>query len=378
MVQHGTEVDQYVKPEFGRVADAFLATITEPERSGAAVAVYVEGELVAALHGGTSDARTGRPFTADTVVPVFSATKGLSSVLVAMLVARGDLPDYDSRIGLVWPAFQAHGKGDVSIGDVLAHRAGVSAPVRDLTEDELLNPLAMADAIATQEPLRTPGTSHQYHAVTHGALTAQLVSIGSGLSVGEMLATAAAGPLDADVWIGLPDALSDRVALLMTAPEGDPEEPSPDAYWIDRAITLGGVFDLMRMNEPLLQKAELPAVGGIASATGLARFWSAAVTSTAGIRLLSDQTAVELSRLRSAGPTHFAGEPPYMQWGAGVMVSSEWDRYLTPASFGHDGAGGQIAFADPDAKVGFAYVTNLLGDWDRGKSVVAALEDSLR
>ena len=147
MVQRRTEEGQYVEPGFGRVADAFFDTLTEPERSGAAVAVYVDGHLVASLHGGTSDARTGRPFGADAVVPVFSATKGLSSVLVAMLIERGDLPPYDTPVGLVWPAFEAHGKADVSIGDVLAHRAGVSAPVRDLTEDELLNPLAMADAL---------------------------------------------------------------------------------------------------------------------------------------------------------------------------------------------------------------------------------------
>ena len=94
----------------------------------------------------------------------------------------------------------------------------------------------------------------------------------------------------------------------------------------------------MRMNEPLLQKAELPAVSGIASADGLARFWSAVVISTGGVRLLSDHMAEELRKPRSAGPEHFEGAPPYIHWGAGVMVPSDWDRYLTPASFGHDGS----------------------------------------
>ena len=72
-----------------------------------------------------------------------------------------------------------------------------------------------------------------------------------------------------------------------------------------------------------------------------------------------------------------SGPPPYQAWGAGVMISSEWDPYLTPASFGHDGAGGQVAFADPDARVGFAYVTNRLLDMERGISVVTALRDAL-
>ena len=96
------------------------------------------------------------------------------------------------------------------------------------------------------------------------------------------------------------------------------------------------------------------------------------------VRVINDETVEALREPRSEGRPFFAVDPPpYQSWGAGVMVPSDWERYLSPKSFGHDGAGGQVAFADVDAKLGFAYLTNRMGDWERGKSVVAALAQAL-
>jgi CubicO group peptidase (beta-lactamase class C family) len=163
-----------------------------------------------------------------------------------------------------------------------------------------------------------------------------------------------------------------------------PAEDNPDGEWLTRAVTLGGALtpNLLGPDEGFngraLHEAEIGGAGGVSSATGLARIWSATVAETCGVRLSSSETAQAMARPRRVGIPFFdSGPRPYQAWGAGVMIPSEWDPYLTPASFGHDGAGGQVAFADSDARLGFAYVTNRLLDMDRGISVVTALRDAL-
>ena len=177
-----------VAPGYEAVAEAFFASIPDGRRSGASLAIWKDGHPIVHLAGGTADESTGSPFALDTLIPIASVTKGLASLVIARLVERGDLPSYDTPISEVWPEFAAHGKGAMSIGDVLAHRAGLSAPRDSLSEDVFLDSIATADVLAAQEPLWLPGQSHQYHAFTHGALTAKLVSIVESRSLGTVFA----------------------------------------------------------------------------------------------------------------------------------------------------------------------------------------------
>lgn len=377
-------VSDRVAPGYEEVASAFFSTIEDGRRTGSAVSIWKDGEPVVSLAGGVADAATGEAFTTDTLIPVASVTKGLSSLVVARLVERGDLPGYDTPIREVWPEFDTYGKGALSIGDVLAHRAGLSAPRRSLTRAEILDPLATADVLAAQEPLWEPGASHQYHAFTHGALTAKLVHLATGRSLGALLREEISEPLSAEAWIGLPvdkharvsELVLEPVALDATVDEVDAEPVSP---WVERAMDLGSGIDVVSLVYSAEgMSAELPGVNGVGSASAIAKIWSAAVVETDGVRLISDDTAAALRASRSSGPAEFAGPPPYQAWGAGVMIPSHWIWYLTQYSFGHDGMHGQVAFADPYYKIGFSYLTNRSGDWDRGKAVLAALSRTLR
>src|SRR3954467_10830679 len=145
--------EQGVAEGFGPVADAFRTTLSEDGRSGAALSIWSGGRPIVDLWEGTAQPALGRAFSSDTLNLIFSSTKGVASVLVAMLIEEGMLPGYETPVAEVWPEFAAHGKGNVSIGDLLAHRAGVSAPRRPLSWDEALDPLQMADVLAEQEPL---------------------------------------------------------------------------------------------------------------------------------------------------------------------------------------------------------------------------------
>ncbi|MFJ6453972.1 serine hydrolase domain-containing protein [Paenarthrobacter sp. NPDC091669] len=359
---------QLVSPGFGPVADAFFQTVDVDGRAGAALSIWHEGQPVVDLWGGVADGRTGRPFESDTLSVVFSCTKGLATLLIAVLAERDEMPHFETTVAELWPEFAAHGKGRLTVGDVLAHGGGLSAPRKDLTLETALNSLALADELASQEPLWKPGESHQHHTVTHGALTAKLVKLATGRTAGLVFNDVIAQPLGADAWIGLPDTSS--------APLSDDERDS--VYWVERAGNVLGQIGPESFNQRLFHHAELPGVGGIASAWALAKIWSSAVTTTDGIRLLQPHSAENLRALRSEGPSFFVGNPSYQSWRAGVMVPSPWQPYMSPTSFGQDGAGGQVAFADSEAKIGFADVTNLMGDFERGQSVVCALTKALR
>ncbi|WP_243076303.1 serine hydrolase domain-containing protein [Microbacterium sp. SS28] len=384
---HGTTVDLLAESRFAPVIDAFTKTLDETDRSGAALSVWLDGQPVIEARGGTADVRTGDAWQPDTLAVVFSCTKGLAAIAIGRLLQSGVLTSLEIPVAEIWPEFAAHGKGRVSVGDALAHRAGVSAPTTDVTIAELLDGAAFARIIAEQKPFWKPGTSHQYHAVTVGAISAQIISRLSGRSLGEFLADEIARPLQADTWIGLPVEHEPRVAYMIEgqpAPPAPPADTNPDLTWLERAVTLGGALPQnllapgLGFNHRELHAAEIGGAGGISSATGLARIWSATVAETRGVRLWNTETARAFAQPRSVGTPFFdSGPPPYQAWGAGVMIPSGWDPYLSHASFGHDGAGGQVAFADLDARVGFAYVTNRLVDMERGISVINALRDAL-
>jgi CubicO group peptidase (beta-lactamase class C family) len=179
--------------------------VTDTDHGGAALSIWVEGQPVVETQTGVADARTGRPWAENTLTATFSCTKGIASLLVAMLIDRGAIPSLEVPLSTIWPDFGTPGKGEISLGDALAHRAGVSAPRQDLALNEILDGVTLAAALAAQEPLWPPGTHHQYHTMTHGVITEQVVARVTGRSIGRFLADEVAGPLDADMWIGLPE-----------------------------------------------------------------------------------------------------------------------------------------------------------------------------
>lgn len=382
----GEDIDGFVADGFESVADAFSRVFEGGRETGAAVAVRIGGTTVVDLWGGVADARTGRPWQRDTASVVFSCTKGLSSILAARLVEAGRI-DYAAPVADYWPGFAAAGKGETTVGQLLAHRAGLSAPRVDLAVDDVVDWPRMIAVLEAQRPLWRPGSGYAYHAITHGWLVGELVRRVTGRSVGEYFAESVAAPLAADAWIGLPAGELGRVAHQTVGPSladylvrqaADRDLGGPD--WPDRAMTLGGAFtsslvtDSGGFNDPRVLAAEIPGAGGVATARALAAIWSATVVDTEGVRLLSPQTVDAATRVQSEGAPVFAAQGPFPRWGMGFQLDSEARRYLTPRGFGHDGAGGQVAFAEPELGLGFAFTTNRMEAVDpRGTAVIDAL-----
>ncbi|MFE7210023.1 serine hydrolase domain-containing protein [Streptomyces sp. NPDC057611] len=385
---HGT-----VAEGFEPVGEAFAANFTLRGERGAAVAVYRDGHRVVDLWAGTRDvdgAADSAPWERGTAQIVRSATKGVAAAVLLLLHQRGEL-DLDAPVGTYWPEFKAAGKERTRVRDLLAHRAGVPVLDRPLTPEQAADPVLGAEAVAAQAPVWEPGTDHGYHAQTYSWLTGELVRRVTGGTIGEWTAREVAGPVGADLWVGLPADEAGRVGRvgqvepprsasgLRTRPKRSVAEAYADPESLTRRA-FAAITPLPDENDPAYRAAVLPASNGIATADGLARFYAALVGEVdGGTRLFTPQT-MELARTEhSAGPDRVLVAPT--RFGLGHMLHSPASPLLGPGSFGHPGRGGALAFADPDSAIAFAYVTNgfhpnVTAD-PRAQALVHALRASL-
>ncbi len=382
-------IDGFTAPGYERVAAAFAAAFDGRPTMGAALAVRQDGREIVNLWGGVADERDGAGWSEDTAAVIFSCTKGLVAILAGQLVDAGKL-DYDAPVSRYWPEFSAMGKGRITVAQLLGHRAGLSVPDADFSFEDILDWDLVAGSLAAQGSRWDPDQAHAYHALTFGWLAGELVRSVSGKSVGTTFHSRVAKPLNAKAWIGIPGDHAHPIAHMQVA-QGlealwarEAERDSPETpNWGYRAMTLGSALPAALVtqdggfNDARLQAAEIAGAGGIATASALAAIWSATVVQTDGVRLMTAETAARAAQMVSGGPQAFAVEPPYARWGCGFQIDSEARRYLTPDSFGHDGAGGQVTFADPFHRVGFAFITNWMEDAEADGRATAII-DALR
>ncbi|WP_230195477.1 serine hydrolase domain-containing protein [Streptomyces coriariae] len=358
---------------FEPVREAFVRNFEVLGDRGAAVAVYRDGHKVVDLWGGTRDvdgalgAAGEAPWEQGTAQIVRSATKGVAAVALLLLHQRGEL-DLDAPVGTYWPQYKAAGKERTLVRHLLAHRAGVPVLDRPLTPAEAADPDLGAAAVAAQAPAWEPGTDHGYHAQTYSWLTGELVRRITGRTIGEWIADEIAGPVGADLWLGLPRAQRARVGRVgqVDAPAQSgalktrPKPAVTAAYADPASLTrraFAAITPLPDENDPAYRAAALPASNGIATADGLARFYASLIGEVAGgVRLLRPET-VELARgEQSSGPDRVL--VVNTRFGLGPMLHGAASPLLSPTSFGHPGRGGALGLADPESGVAFGYVTN--------------------
>lgn len=307
------------------------------------------------------------PWESGTAQIVRSATKGVVAAGLLLLHQRGEL-DLDAPVGTYWPEYKAAGKERTLVRHLLAHRAGVPVLDRPLTPAEAADPDLGAAAVAAQAPVWEPGTDHGYHAQTYSWLIGELVRRVTGRPVGEWLADEIAGPVGADLWLGLPEAERGRVGRVgdIEAPQSAgglklrPKRSVSAAYADPDSLTrraFAAITPLPDENDPAYRAAALPASNGIATADGLARVYASLIGEVdGGVRLFTPET-VELARAeQSAGPDRVLVVAT--RFGLGHMLHGSASPLLSPGSFGHPGRGGALAFADPESGVAFGYVTN--------------------
>jgi CubicO group peptidase (beta-lactamase class C family) len=335
---------------------------------GAAVSIWQDGNPVVDLYGGFCDARHEQPWKSDTLVLVWSATKGIGSACVLHVLQEHGI-NIDGRVAEFWPEFAQAGKEGITLAQLLSHQAGLCA--LDARVD-ILDFDAVIRALEVQEPLWPPGTAHGYHARTFGFLLDELVRRIAGKSVSEYWRDVFAQPLNLDLWIGLPEEQNPRVATVYAARSGKP--PEPKNFYRD-LITPGtlarktfsspyGLKSVSEMNTPAIRAQPIVSFGGIGSASALAKFYSMLANGGTlhGQTFFSKETIEWMTTTLADGMDRVFQIPT--AFSAGLMkdpAKAQGTRRLFAASpyvFGHPGAGGSHAFADPENRISFAYVMN--------------------
>jgi CubicO group peptidase (beta-lactamase class C family) len=351
----------FIQPGFEPVADAFTENFLQHGEVGAACAIYHQGRCVVDLWGGLADQKQGRGWEQDTVALVFSAAKGPTATCINRLVEVG-LLDVDLPVAHYWPEFGCNGKQDITARQVLSHQAGLAAVEGELTLEQVLAWDPVVEAIAAQAPDWEPGTAHGYHARSFGWILGELLRRITGQSLGQYLASEIATPLGLRYWVGLPATEFSHCATLIPPAGGsDAVAELLGADSLTARVMSGpsGLFGYNEMwNRPEVLGAEMPSSNGVGDARSLARFYAALVDEVDGIRLLGQEQLARACEVQSSGPDCVIFRET--RFGLGFGLNPWLAPDAGPRCFGHPGAGGAVAFADPDAGLGFAYVMNAM------------------
>jgi CubicO group peptidase (beta-lactamase class C family) len=357
---------------FGGVADVFRSNFRHRGEVGAAVAVYRDGHKVVDLWGGSRDPDRGLRWEADTVVPVFSTTKGMSAAAMAVAHSRG-LFNLDESVAKYWPEFGQHGKELVTVRQLLAHQAGLAVIDQRLDLAIIADPEALGAVLAAQAPNWPPGTAHGYHAQTLGWYESQLLRRidPAARSIGEFFADEVAAPLGAQFFIGLPGDVplerlavfsgGGRVAAAIHAHQMprplllamlNPRSATARAFTNPKALAM----NMSSINRPDVLRLEFPSMNGVGEVRAIANVYGTLATGGAELGL-ARSTIHELEadvpaafdaifRLDSAFRMGFMKPFPILPFG------------LSSRSYGHTGLGGSFGFADPEARLGYGYAMN--------------------
>lgn len=360
-------VDGICVEDFAGVRAAFERNFTERGDIGAAVAVWVDGDLVVNLWGGSADAAGVRPWRADTLASIYSGSKGLTSTCIHLLADRGEL-DLDAPVARYWPEFGQAGKENITVAMVLAHRSGVIGPRHRLRPEQTLDWDGVCTRIAGSPPWWEPGTAQGYHMVTFGFILGELVRRITGRTLGRYLRTEIAEPLGIDVHVGLPAAEHHRCAEMINKPHirdvlaggGAPGQPArlDEHPMAGLAVAMGFLPDdeLGSTDIDSWRAAEFPGTNSHVSAHGLATFYNA----LAQEKLLSREL-MERVRVSQGGfdtDVVLGARVADHGWGLGYMLNQRGVAGPNPAIFGHGGSGGSFAFVDLEHRIGYSYVMN--------------------
>jgi CubicO group peptidase (beta-lactamase class C family) len=349
-----------------RLKPLFLKNFEKFGELGAAVSVWQNGKPIVDLYGGFCDVHRDQPWTTDTLVLVWSATKGIGSACVLHVLQEHKI-DISQRVAEFWPEFTQAGKDKVTLAQLLSHQAGLCALDRRV---DVLEYDAVIRALEAQKPLWPPGSAHGYHARTFGFLLDELVRKIAGKTLSDYWQENFARPLGVDFWIGLPEKENSRVATMYAARSGNAPEPK---QFYDDLVTPGtlarktftspyGLHAISTMNDPAIRAHPIVSFGGIGSASALAKFYSMLANGGKfdSQTFFSEKTIAWMTTTLANGVDRVFQIPT--AFSAGFMKDPRHAarRMMGPSgtSFGHPGAGGSHAFADPQNKIAFAYVMN--------------------
>ncbi|MCP4760668.1 MAG: beta-lactamase family protein [archaeon] len=384
-----------VEPGFEAVKEAFLINFRRGKEHGAACAAYHKGKKVVDLWGGYRDIKTKDPWKEDTIVLVFSTTKGMSGLAVALAHSKGYF-DYDEKVAKYWPAFAQNGKEDVTIRQLLSHQAGLCAIDEPMDVNTLGNIERLGEILAAQKPLWEPGKKHGYHGVTLGWYESELIRQidPQHRTIGQFFAEEIAKPLGIEFYIGLPDDVPDsRIATfdikyrnlktlfnIRKIPKAAMKAARTKGSITRRAFSNPKIVgDPGAYNTREIRKLELPAANGIGLVRDMAKLYG--IFATGGKELGIKSETLDSIMKKAIEPEMGLFDQVLCTdtcFSLGFLKPFPNHRFGTSDNvFGTPGAGGSFAYADPDTQTGFAYAMNKLGFYPYGDPRETSISDAL-
>lgn len=382
---HGT-----VHPGFEPIYDAFVENFTKRNELGGACCIYRNGEKIVDLWGGTRKKETGAPWDHDTMAVVYSTTKGLAAMTIALAHSRG-LIDYEERVSTYWPEFAQNGKENITVRQLLSHQAGLFAFDEPVDKETVRDLDRLAEVMARQKPAWEPGTRQGYHAITLGFYEGELIRRvdPKHRSLGQFFQDEIATPLGLDLYIRLPRSIpNDRLAVIEPMSFfkrlfGFPLKfmlatmsPNSNMY---RALAVNPGSAIVHDDETIYSRdLEVPSGGGMGTAEAIAKAYG--VFAHGGSEIGLSQRTLDLLAAPAIPPTEGFYDECILaeaQFSLGFAKTAEMMNLPNGSVFGHPGAGGSIGFADPENGIGFAYITNRMGTELAGDPRELALREAL-
>jgi CubicO group peptidase (beta-lactamase class C family) len=380
-------VNGWVSDGFETVREAFADNFARRGELGGACCAYYRGEKVVDLWGGVRNKETGEPWEADTMVIVYSASKGLAAMTLAIAHSRGWL-NYEERVAHYWPEFAQHGKDKITVRQLLAHQAGLFAFDEPVDRRVIADPDRLAVVLARQRPAWEPGTRQAYHAMTLGFYEGELLRRidPRGRTLGQFFHDEIADQLWLDVFIRLPEKMPNaRLASISRPRPIDMVLGFPLRFTIEVMNPRSKIVRALRGSEfphderhVYARNFEVPAGGAVGTARSIARAYSAFATDGRDLHLRKETLDLlaqpAIPPVRGFYDECLKGE---VQFSLGFMKPSRLWPFGSPSSFGSPGSGGSLGFADPVAEIGYAYVTNQMGTSLTGDPRDVALRTAL-
>ena len=381
-------IEGHVNPGFEAVREAFAENFTQRGELGGACCVYHRGEKVVDLWGGVRNQASGEPWQENTMVLVYSTTKGLAAMTLALAHSRGWL-DYEERVCTYWPEFAQNGKEEITVRQLLAHQAGLFAFAEPVDKNTVADLDRLAVILARQKPAWEPGTRQAYHAITLGYYESELLRRidPQRRSLGLFFQDEIATPLGLDFYIRLPETIPDSRLAIMARPSLPAMVHGFGLSFfltafnprsnISRALQ-GSMFphDKQRI---YARNFEIPSGGGVGTARAIAHAYSVFASGGAELQLRSET----LQLLAAPATPPMRGFYDECMRGDGVYFSLGFMQHCpvwpfgSVGSYGAPGTGGSLGFADPQAGIGYGYVTNQIGTALTGDPRDIALREAL-
>lgn len=369
-----TTIEGHTTPEFKAVRTAFEENFDQRNELGGACCVYFQGEKVVDLWGGIRDPENGSPWQQNTMALVFSLTKGMSAMTMAMAHSRGWL-DYEARVADYWPEFAQNGKVDITVRQLLSHQAGLHAFHEKIDRDVIADPDRLAAIMAREKPEWPPGTRNAYHFLSLGFYESELLRRvdPAHRRLGQVFRDDIAVPLELEFHIGLPEDVPNKrlapltIAGLVKSILGYPMPMvlammKPWSATFRACLENPGASVMMDDERIYSRTLEVPSGGGVGTARAIAKLYG--IFATGGAELgLKLETLAALKTPAAPPSDGFFDEVlrDEAHYSLGFMKPFDGFSFGRPSAFGAPGAGGSLGYADPDIGLGYGYITNRIG-----------------